>query len=243
MSHRIILALVILGAFVAGTQVQAEVRSYTDRYGEYVETRFLFQETQTFGSAGPNIWTPVGRVSRRTSATLNPWGDSRGDTWPVVGDSGHAPHHAWAVWSQRDGYDYELVWSRWTAGGWRSTSWIYPGEFHAGDDLDADLGFDSTGRPYLTWWREENGQGRVYLSLFLLTQWMAPYAVSEPDVDGRFPVIAVRPDGEILVTFETAEGMVEQTIFFDEPVTITDDIDPLDYISDGGMRYVGEADP
>jgi hypothetical protein len=72
---------------------------------------------------------------------------------------------------------------------------------------------------------------------------MTPYAVSEPGADDRFPFVTVLPDGEILVTFETAEGMVEQTIFFDEPVTITDDIDPLDYISDGGKRYVGEADP
>ena len=105
MSHRIILAVLILGTFWGGTQVQAEVRSITDRYGNYVETRFLFQETQTFGSNGPNIWTPVGRILRR-GATLNPNGDAMGDLWPAVGDSGHAPAkptapRRWSAWGSR----------------------------------------------------------------------------------------------------------------------------------------------
>ena len=242
MSHRIILAVLILGTFWGGTQVQAEVRSITDRYGSYVETRFLFQETQTFSTNGPNVWTPVGRVSRR-GATLNPNGDAIGDLWPAVGDSGQAPHFAWAVWSRLDQMEYELVWSRWTAGGWRMTSWVLPVDPAPGHDLDADLAFDAGGRPFLTWWRDDNGQGRVYLSLFLVTQWMVAYPVSEPGVDARFPSIVILPGGEILVTFETEEGIIEQTVLFDEPVTITDDIDPLDYISDGGSRNVGEANP
>jgi len=112
-----------------------------------------------------------------------------------------------------------------------------------GHDVDPDLAFDAGGRPFLTWWRDDNGQGRVYLSLFLVTQWMIAYPVSEPGVNARFPSIVVLPDGEIVVTFETDEGIIEQTVIFDEPVTITDDIDPLDYISDGGWRYVAEANP
>ena len=150
---------------------------------------------------------------------------------------------AWAVWSRLDQMDHELVWSRWTAGGWRMTSWVYPVNPEPGHDVDPDLAFDADGRPFLTWWRDDNGQSRVYLSLFLVTQWMIAYPVSEPGVNARFPSIVVLPDGEIVVTFETDEGIIEQTVLFDEPVTITDDIDPLDYISDGGTRYIGEATP
>lgn len=242
MRHRIIIAILILGACWTGADLLAEVRAVTDHNGQFTETRFLFQETQTFGSIGPNVWTPVGRRGTR-GATLNPNGDAVGDLWPAVVDTGLGPHYAWAVWSRLVNLDYELVWSRWTAGGWRMTSPVYPTDAYPGADLDADVTIDITGRPYLTWWRDENGQGRVYLSLFLVTQWMEAYPISELGVDARFPVIEINAEGDILVTYETAEGTIEQTILFDEPVTITDDIDPLDYISDGGKRYVGEADP
>jgi hypothetical protein len=233
--------LLILTAVLFGAETPAEVRAITDADGNYVETRFLFQETQTFGS-GENIWTPVGWSFRR-GATLNPRGDIYGDSWPVIGDTESGPIGAWAVWSRSNQFDYELVWSRFVAGGWRMPAWVYPSETHPGHDLDPALGFDASARPYLVWWRDEEGQGRVYLSMFLITQWMLAYPVSQPELDARYPYVDVGDGGEIRVTFETAEGTIEQTVLFDDTVTITDDIDPLDCMTQGSMQFIGESTP
>ena len=106
-----------------------------------------------------------------------------------------------------------------------------------------DVTFDESGRPYFVWWRDENGQGRVYLSIFLVTLWMESYAVSDPAIDARYPTIELGDEGVILVLYDTPQGTIEHTVLFDEPVTITDDIDPLDHISSGNTRYIGDADP
>ena len=62
------------------------------------------------------------------------------------------------------------------------TAWVYPVDSIAGDDLDPSLAVDESGRPYLAWWRNNSGQGRVYMSIFLATQWMIAYPVTEPGV-------------------------------------------------------------
>ena len=238
---RIIAPLVMVVALVVvGWNAEAEVRTLTDRHNNYFTTVFLFQDTQTFSANGQNIWTPVGRTPRR-GATLNPNGDIIGDLWPTIAETEMGPYYAWAVWSRPVNFDYELVWARWANGSWGGTAEVFPQAPVAGDDLDPDVAFDSSGRPYLVWWRDENGQGRVYLSMFLVTLWSQTYPVSAPDVDGRYPSVQIEQDGEILVVFETPSGWVEQTILFNEPVTITDDIDPLDYMSSGNLRYLGEA--
>ena len=62
--------------------------------------------------------------------------------------------------------------------------------------LDPALTLDLSGRPYVAWWRDEQGIGRVYLSLFLDTRWMDPLAVSDAGIDSRYPAVAV--DGEVV---------------------------------------------
>jgi hypothetical protein len=44
------------------------------------------------------------------------------------------------------------------------------------------------------------------------------------------------------VRYDTDEGRVEQLVYFDFPVTITDDINPLDFIYTGRRSIVEEGD-
>jgi len=228
-------------ALLTGWEARAEVRVVTDRDGQYRETRILMPESMSFGAGVSNVWTPVGRVGK--DETLNPSGADAGDLWPTIVESKSGTHRAWALWSRFDGLDYDLAWSRWTGTGWQEIGWVSIGEAEVGDDLDPVATFDSNSRPYVVWWRDEGGHGRVYFSLFLVSQWMTAYPVSDLDVDSRYPTLEIRADGRIEVTYETPEGVAVHTVVFDEPVTITDDIDPLDHLSSERMHYVKDATP
>jgi hypothetical protein len=57
-------------------------------------------------------------------------------------------------------------------------------------------------------------------------------------VDSRYPSLEVREGGTLLVRFDTPEGEVEQTVIFDLPVTITEDINPLDFVSNAGYAVL-----
>ena len=104
----------------------------------------------------------------------------------------------------------------------------------AGDDLNPSLAVDANGRPYLAWWNGENGTGTVYMSIFLHSRWMAAYLVSDPGVNSSLPVIEILEDGRIQVTYETETGPVSKIILFNSPNTITDDIDPMEFLQDLG---------
>lgn len=218
-------------------QSRAEIRAITDRTGHYRETRILTGDTRR----GVGVWSPVGSVVH--SGTLNPAGDAQGDLWPMIAEPVNHPHYAWVVWSRLNGSEYDLVWARWTAQGWQEVLWLQPTADLQGDDLDADVTFDVVSRPYVVWWRNERGTGRVYLSVFLQSEWMAPYAVSEPGTDSRFPEIEILSSGVIQVNYDTPDGRVQQNVFFDLPVTITDDIDPLDCVTVDTPRHIEQRLP
>jgi hypothetical protein len=225
------LAWVILGSCVA---VQAEVRVVTDRNGSYKATRVLR------GGNSSDVWSLLHRGNGKY--VLNTGGFGAGDLFPTIRESTVAPHAPWVVWSRYNHGRYDLVWSRWGQGGWNPVLWLEPSNQEPGDNLDADLVFDDTGRPYVVWWRNDAGRARVYLSTFLNPGWMRPYLVSEPGVDARHPRIRVDSTTtvrSVVVTFETVEGVVEQTVLFELPVTITDDINPLDYVYSGGTSFKG----
>jgi hypothetical protein len=151
-----------------------------------------------------------------------------------------APHHPWVVWSRFNGTDFDLVWSRWKAEGWRPVRAVEP-ERLAGNDLDPDLTFNSAGRPYLVWSREENGVSSVQFSAFLLLQWMPGFQISEPGVNSRYPTIVEQIDDSIQVEFDTPRGKVRKWVMFSRPVTITDDINPLNHVYvKGNPHYVSE---
>ena len=217
-------------ALVMSVQALAEVRVITDRTGAYKTTRVVLDER------GGGVWSAVRRASSRTA--LNVLGDRNGDFFPTIGESTVAPYHPWVVWSRLYESQYDLAWSRWNGDRWEPIGWIEPTSSPPGDDLDVDLSFDQVGRPYIAWWRDEDGVGRIYLSTFLGTGWMQAYPVSAWGLDSRYPTIEVREGGTLVVRFDTPEGQVEQTVIFDLPVTITEDINPLDFVFNDGFAIL-----
>jgi len=233
MNLKQIITLVCVLLIVAlSAQTLAEVRVLTDRDGSYRMVR-VTQDTR-----GENVWTPALRSNPAT--TLNVYGDRNGDLRPTIRESPVTPYHPWVVWSKAGESGYGLAWSRWEEDSWAQISWVAPSE-EAGDDLDADVGFDGSGRPYVTWWHHDKGAGRVLLSLFIgETAWMIPFPVSEDGVDSRFPRFESVSENSVAIRYETSAGTVEQVISFTFPVTITEDINPLDYVQTESTSLVDE---
>ncbi len=225
----LVTALCLL-ALVVSVQAIAEVRVITDRNGAYKTTRVLLDDRAT------GVWSAVRRGSGRTA--LNLLGDRNGDFFPTIEESTVAPYHPWVVWSRLNQSQYDLAWSRWNGGRWEPIRWIEPTDSPRGDDLDADLSFDEIGRPYIAWWRDEGGIGRIYLSRHLGTMWMEAYPVSGLGVDSRYPSIEVQEGGTLIIRYDTSEGPVEQNVSFHLPVTITEDINPLDFVFNDGHAVV-----
>jgi hypothetical protein len=214
------ICLIVIGTTVA----LAEVSVRLDRQGNYAATQVLTKSAR----GEPVVWGMHGRAYRRAHA-LNPRGDLLGDLWPVITEPEIAPHHPWVVWSRFNGDDFDLVWSRWADGGWRPIRPVAVAPT-VGDDLDPDMTFNTEGRPYLVWSREENGVSRVYFSTFLVLQWMPGFQISEEGVDSRYPAIVDRFGDAIQVEFDTPQGKARKWVVFNRPVTITDDINPLSYV-------------
>lgn len=213
---------------------RAEIRVVTDRHGEYKVTRVLQ------GGRQGSVWSPMCRG--RTARSLNIYGDRNGDLFPTIRENRIEPHYPWVVWSRFNEVQYDLAWSRWTDAGWQPIRWVEPDNDTLGDSLDADLTFDYVGRPYVAWWRNEGGSGRIYISVFLDQEWMRSLAVSEVGVDSRYPTIEVVYQDELVVRYETPSGLVEQTVIFNLPITITDDINPLDFVYPGAVSPVNGED-
>ncbi len=219
-------------ALIQSTQIGAEVRVVTSRTGSYEMTRV------SLDARTGSVWSSNRRGATATATTLNSNGDRNGDLHPALLECPLAPHYPWAVWSRLQNGRYDLAWSRWTdRGAWEPIRWLEPEYQGAWDNLDADLGFDEAGRPYVVWWRHELEGGRVFLSVYLSDSWMTAYAVSDPGIDSRYPTIEVGP-GSLVVYYDTPEGRVQQTILFNLPVTITDDINPLDYAYTSSKIYI-----
>jgi len=226
------ICLVLLGT---GMAVHAEVSVRTDPDGSYAATQVL-----TNGRRGEVVLWGLNHRASRNFHILNPRGDARGDLWPLITEPEIAPHHPWVVWSRFNGADFDLVWSRWTAEGWRPVRGVEPVQV-AGDDLDPDLTFTSEGRPYLVWSREENGVSSIQFSAFLQLQWMPGFQISEPGVNSRYPAIVEQFRDSILVEFDTPRGKVRKWVMFSRPVTITDDINPLNHVYvKGNPHYVSD---
>ena len=218
--------LLLLGT---GLAVHAEVSVRTDPQGNYVATQIL-----TRGARGVPVLWGVNQRSSRNFHTLNPRGDERGDLWPVIAEPEMAPHHPWVVWSRFNGRDYDLVWSRWTPAGWEQTRVVDPAP-EIGNDLDPDMVFNDGGRPFLVWSREVDGVSTIQFSAFLRNTWMPAFRVSDAGIDSRYPVIVERFCDGIRIEFDTAKGKVGKWVLFNQPVTITDDINPLNHVRVKGV--------
>jgi len=228
--------LLVLGFFAQAT---AEVSVQTDRRGRYLGTSVV-----TAGTAdNPQPWgtaTSSGRSrSARSGATLNLSGDRIGDGWPVVVEQPTAPHFPWVIWSRSNGADYDVVFSRWTTWGWMPIEWL-PNRPQPGDDFDPVLSFDAKGRAVAAWWNESDGQGEVFVSIFLKYRWSSPVSVSAAGVDARYPALERDSKGRLTLSYETPAGVTVHPLRFDVPVTITDDINPNVWTGgDGAVSLAG----
>lgn len=216
------LCLLIVCLLLTGMLAQsfAAVSARVDRRGKYVGTQVI----PTGPQWEPRVWSVRGR-GFRAGNVLNPGGDLNGDLWPTVVESTVAPHHSWVAWSRFNGSRYSIAWSRWTDRGWNSIEWL-DDKFVRYDQLDPAMTTDNQGRPFMVYWSEEGGKGRVYLSLFMATKWMKPIPISPVDLDSRAPEISVGRFGRIVVEYDSDEGRMNQIVLFSWPGTITDDINP-----------------
>lgn len=205
-----------------GTQsARAEVSAEVDALGNYLRTVVLSNASVN----NPKIWSS--HRQRAQYVPLNPGGDLNGDLFPAIVENPLQYNRPWVVWSRFDGGDYALAWSRWS-GAWEPIRWVgTAGVAAGGDDLDPALTLDLLGRPYVVWWRDEQGVGRVYLSVFLDTRFMDPLAVSDGGVDSRHPSVAVEGD-LIVVRYETPGGPAQRVLSFSAQDSINDDINPFE---------------
>ena len=231
---RNIAAAVMLGALLIGCSMiprtHAEVSAEVDSFDNYVRTVIF-----TNASAKKlKIWSARNYPPNRVP--LNPGGDANGDLRPVIVESSTDMNHPWAVWSRWNGSEYDLAWSRWGwDGAWEPIAWVEQAPSRAGDDLEPSITLDPVGRPYMAWWRNEGGHGRIYFSVFLSTRWMDPIPVSDSAVDSRSPAISFQGSA-IRVAYRTPNGPRYTDIVFAMPDTINDDITPF------GNMVVGEPE-
>lgn len=243
MSRSLVIAALCVMMLGLSLEAWAEVRAITDRSGNYRMTRVLtrhdtYSHRLEVVTRAPSIWRPVGR--RGGTMALNPDGDLTADSWPVIAEPRQRPNHPWVFWSRMNGTHFDLAWSKWTRSGWAPVRWLYPGI--PGDDLDPEVAFDDAGRPYVAWWTNLDGSGQVFFSMYLETRWMTPLRVSDGGVDARYPTLTITPT-EVTISYRTPQGSEVFDLLFSRPATITDDIDPLDYVADGADTTVAEGDP
>jgi hypothetical protein len=224
-------AAVALVVCIGGSPLQAEVAAEVDPMGSYLRTVVFTNASVN----NPKIWST--HRNRPSFVALNPDGDSNGDLFPVIVEDAARFNSPWVAWSRFNGEDYDLAWSRWNDG-WSEIRPVVSAFGSAGDDLDPTLSLDASGRPFLAWWRNEQGVGRVYVSVFLSSRWSDPRAVSDAGVDSRYPKLSV--DGSLIaVSYTTASGAEERfTVFAPGPDSINDDLNPFETFSP-----VEEEDP
>jgi hypothetical protein len=212
------------GALLAGlafaTSARAEVSARTSPTGTYVRTVIYASASVQ----NPRIWSV--RRPGLGSVPLNPGGDAMGDLFPVIAESPTPSRWPWVIWSHFNGSDYDLVWSRWLGSRWSAVSPVGPVD-SPDDALEPALVFGADGRPSAVWLSERVGHAQVSMSLFLDTQWMTPFPVSEAGEEPTHPSIEVLPDGRIQIGYDTPDAHVTRIVVFARPSTITDDLSPF----------------
>jgi hypothetical protein len=222
---RTLALLAILTVAGSATTARADVSAEVDWQGNYVRMVVVSQ----FSVTGIKLWTPT-LPSWGPYRPLNPDGDRNGDLWPVMREDPLGGVRPWIVWGRFTGSDYDLAWSRWSGSGWTPIRWLESAP-RPGADLDPDLTLDKSGRPYVAWWSDEDGLGRVYFSMYLDTQWMGAYLVSDPEIDSRDPIVTVGDDGTITVSYLTPRGRESRTVRLIRGHSINDDFDPINSVT------------
>ena len=195
-----------------------EIAAVLDESGTY--SGMAYRTTTSGGIV--RIWSSAAPTFERRP--LNPTGDVLGDLAPTIVESTTADRWPFAVWSHPNGPDYDLVFSRFTGRTWTPISFVETDNSHKA--LEPRMVMNSTGRPYMVWYRTEPGGGAVYFSLFLESRWMTPIRVSYIGVAATSPDLDLVSDSRVNVTYNTANGPQTRTLTIPTPDSITDDIDP-----------------
>ena len=195
-----------------------EVSAVLDDSGSY--SGMVFRMTNSGGVL--RIWSSSAPTFDRRP--LNPSGDLLGDLAPSVVESPIADRWPIAVWAHPNGGDYDLVFSRFTGRTWTPMAFVELDNSY--NDLDPRMVMNSTGRPYMVWYRTEPGGGAVYFSLFLQSRWMTPIRVSASGIDATAPQLQLSSDTRVTVTYTTPGGPQTRTLTIPNTDSITDDIDP-----------------
>jgi hypothetical protein len=210
----------IAAALLGIAAVVAPARAEVNLFGSYVRTVI----TTSASVRNPRIWTVT--HARFGRAPLNPRGDVAGDLFPAVAEDATQQRWPWVVWSHFNGTDYDLVWSRWSGDGWTAIAPL-EADGNPADAVDPAIAMSSDGRPHAVWLSRAAGPATVELSIFLVSRWMAPLAISDPGEDAMNPAIAFLPDGHIQVSYDTIAAHVTKLISFARPLTITDELTPF----------------
>jgi hypothetical protein len=223
-TSRRLLASALVAGFGFAAPLRAEVSAETNALGSYLRTVIYANASVKH----PRIWSVSRpRVGR---SPLNPDGDATGDLFPAIGENQAQRGWPWALWSHFNGRDYDLVWSRWRGTGWSPVAPV-EADPAADDAVDPSLAFGADGRPYAVWLSRGEGTAEVSMSIFLATQWMAPFRISEIGEDAVDPSIAVLPDGRIQVSYDTPVAHVTTIVVFAQPMTILDDLTPFNTVT------------
>lgn len=225
--YRSLMAVAALAAVIlitGGGDSRAAVTVELSQQGEYVRTLIVSKASVS----RQHVWTTFDNDFGLRA--LNPLGDLNGDLWPAIIEDPTSGYHPWLVWSRFNGRDYDLGWSRWTAEGWRKIDWVEE-RSRLGDDLDPNLQIDTGGRPYVAWWTDEGGVGRIYFSMYLDSRWMSGRLVSDQITDSRYPSMKINEDGSVIVTFDTPEGPQSKIVAVASGISINDDLDPVNNLT------------
>ncbi len=220
-----VLAVVVLSAVAAQAAVTAEL----DPLGRYVRTVIIARASVSEMA----IWGGVPEIHDEGPwRVLNPIGDLNGDMWPAIVQDPNQNNYPWVVWSRFNGRDYDLGWSRWIGQtqSWNEVQWLEQ-QSRLGDDLDPQIDIDDSSRPYVVWWTDEGGAGRVYLSLYLESRFMPRRLVSDGGVDSRYPSLSINPDGSVIVSYETPTGTESKIVAIEGGASINDALDPVENLS------------
>ena len=223
----------VAAALAAATLVpaRAEVSAVIDGFGTYVQTAVITSPAHRV----PRVW---GVSAKRLGYyPLNVSGDTTKDRYPLIAEN-PLDRRPYVVWQRPVDGNVDLMWSRWTGSAWTEVAPVTVAT-HAGEAQGASMAFDTDARPYLVWWRNEGGAGRVYLTIFLQTIWMTEIPVSEEGVDARNPTVSINPDKTIAIDFDTPTGVESRVVSFDWPVSINDDITPMGHYTVSVSSTVG----
>lgn len=223
---------------------QAEVSVLVDQEGKFKKLVYI----ATGSEHHRVIWRQM-RPSVPLEQLLNPQGDTLGDLPPIF--RFHSlTGHPWVVWSMNVAGQKVIGFAAWGGAAWTAPRPVVtaPDPLYY-DQVDPDLAFDETGRPFLVWTRKEPIP-QVYFSTMIRGVWTPPLRISSEGIAAFAPSVTLAgttatityetESGPIVQTFETGVLLQSAANLMDTPIPPGNVPDPGD---PGGGGSPGEEPP